>query len=163
MSKDDLNPAADWFARQFETPPDLTEGHRRCLRVLSSVAPLYNIATPCRITDAVSLWPLGGVSVITSEELATYDAAALTRLVVAAHRDQVRVAVKTWAPHLDMARAAIVVQWYRDQYEIETTVDELRALEITLHPRTANGGPSERHPSLGDLADEIAGVLDELA
>lgn len=151
----DPNHAADWFARQFETPPDLTEGHRRCLRVLSSVAPLYNIATPCHITDAVSLWPLGGVSVITSEELATYDAAALTRLVVAAHRDHVRVAVKVWAPHLDPIRAALVVQWYRDEYEIDTSVDHLRALEITLHPRTADGGPYERHPGLGALADEI--------
>jgi len=148
-------PGDQWFARQFDTPPDMTDGHRRCLCTLEVVAPLYNLCTPCHITDAVKLLADGGVSVITSEELATYDAAALTRLVIAAHRNHVRVAVKVWAPHLDEERAADVIRWYRDEYEVETTADELRALEITLHPRSAHGGPYDRHPGLYDLAGMI--------
>ena len=43
--------------------------------------------------------------------------------------------------------------WFARQFK--TPPDLLRALEITLHPRTADGGPYERHPGLGALADEI--------
>ncbi len=152
-----MSGAAEWFERQFlGHPPTITDDHRRCLEVLAAVAPLYNIVTPCPITDAVELWANGGVSIITSEELATHDAGALTRLVVAAHRDLVRVAVRCWAPHRDEGRAEKVQAYYRDAYDVEPpSVDELRALEITLHPRnpfTPGASCWDWHPDAASLA-----------
>jgi hypothetical protein len=148
--------AAEWFERQFlGNPPTITDDHRRCLEVLAAVAPLYNIVTPCPITEAVELWANGGVSIITSEELATFDAGALTRLVVAAHRDLVRVAVRCWSPDRDEERAALVVADYRRQYDVDLDPHSLRALEITLQPRnpfTPGASCWDWHPDAATLA-----------
>jgi len=160
-----MSNAADWFERNLKAAGKttvLTDDHRRCLNVLSSICALYNIPGPGLATDLISIWPTGGISCITSTELSTYDFDGLTRLVTAAHRNFVRVSIGPWYPHHDEERAKAVAGyltqlWERDQ-PVEWDDPEVSSglIEITLHPRQKDGGPYERHPGMEIFQKEMA-------
>lgn len=119
-----------WYARNFPESP-LNDEQRRCLDVLAAVERIYN------------LWPTGrrgrldggfrpcgtGIEVrLPGGSLSTFDGDGLTRLVLAAHRHVCRVDVSS-------SRGGLLV--------------------LRVHPRSAEGGLFERHPTLSDLAAAI--------
>lgn len=168
---------SDWFVRNLAAdgrPHDLTDDHLRCLDALVAITTpsgLYNLPTPIKVTEAVSLWPHGAVSVLLNSELATYDSDALTRLVVMAHRLHVRVAVGAWHPHQDQERAELMAQAYRDSaedygYDTDMEWDDpalgTGCYELTVHPRKAESEHRfAKHPGLTDLRDHIDGIIEK--
>jgi len=158
--------ADQWFEAQMAARKyacELSEGHRRCLRILAATithpSGLYNLPTAGALVDSISLWPGGAVAVLLRGELATFDNDQLTRLVLAAHQDLVRVAVRPWLSHQDEGRAQLIARHLCSEYGEDDryiawddpTVGH-GVMEVTLHPRQASGRRHERHPGLTDLA-----------
>lgn len=122
----DTHSAAAWYRRNYPDGPDYDP---RCLDVLASWLPLYNI---CRYGQNTRIdggfRPCGdGVEVHIREgmgDLSTYDGDELTRLVIAAHKYCCRVSISTKARHM----------------------------VIRVHPRDPEGARlHQRHPRLADL------------
>lgn len=149
-----ISNAADWLERQYKangTPTTLTEGQRRCVEVLSSLGALYNLHVPLGVTESIELHP-HYVSVLLRGEVATTDLDGLTRLVLAAHQHHVRVAIKPWASHLDPVRAKLIVEDYREEYDIEVDPDTIPGImEVFLSQRQSEGDTYTLHPGLDDL------------
>jgi len=152
-----MSDAADWLERNLAAagePRTLTLDERRCVEVLSSIARLYNLVTPGSLTDMIS-FDGGTVSVLMGGELATYDASALTRLVIASHVHAVRVAISPWVSHLDERRAKIIAADYLAENEHEIDWETIPGiLEIRLSPRSAGVTDQcwDGHPTASDLA-----------
>lgn len=93
------------------------DDYERCLRVLHSWQAPHNIRHYCTKAGVVRApW---FVQVVVRAELATFDGDELTRLVMAAHRERVRLAV----------------------------IAHCRGhLRLLLHPRQTTGSSMERHP-----------------
>lgn len=86
----------------------------------------------------------GGLEVILPHrELATSDSGDLTGLVLMAHQERCRVAIRPWAPQ--PAEFAAPDEW--------TSEGSAAGLCISITPRQAEGHPFTTHPSLIDLAD----------
>lgn len=159
---------AEWFGRQLDcrngrSSAELNAGHAACLAVLATLpAPsgLYNLPTPVGITDAVTLHPSGALSVLLHGELATFDADGLTRLVLAAHKHQVRVSVSAWVSHLDRRRARIVARDVSEMAELDPPLawddpavnDGLLLVRCTPRSEAEADRLMRPHPTYADLA-----------
>lgn len=147
--------AADWLERNLAasgSPRTLTDDERRCVKVLASIDSIYNLHTPGQITEMIEFGG-GGLTVLLHGELATYDASALTRLVVASHANHVRVAISPWVSSLDAKRATVLVENYREE-GVELDPDAIAGvLEVRLSPRAAGVTDQcwDGHPTLADL------------
>lgn len=161
---------ADWFERNMAsagTPVTLTEGQRRCLNTLQAVtAPsgLYNLWGPGSPTDVITLHSDTFVSALMCRELATFDGSELTRLVIAGHRNCVRVAVTTWHPHMDERRARTVAQHITDVREDSEVIDwedpqvGLGVYRLNLTARDPESTSLyDRHPDIKKLAELAMG------
>lgn len=108
----------DELARTAATPEQL-----RCWDCLSSVvggSHHLGLVRACGF----------GIRTTLHGEAATFDGDLMTRLVLAAHRDAVRIAIESSGPH---------------------------RIGVTAHPRRhGEGNQFERHPSLADLARRCA-------
>ena len=101
----------------------------RCKRTLWAIAPDHNLyRTRQYKAPHYGYEPCGdGVRILLqSTVLSTYDSNALTRLVIAAHRNRVRIAI---SPKSQLS------------------------IEITAHPRQSNGDLYSRHPGMEALSD----------
>lgn len=108
------------------------EEYERCERVLASVHKMHNwrhVATKAGIVRHDWM-----VEVRMRGELATFDGDEMTRLVLAAHREYVRVSVS------GLCRGH---------------------LQLYLHPRQPTGSGFERHPGLERLAPKLT-INDDL-
>lgn len=163
---------ADWYERNRKAagdPVTLTDDQRRCFEVLaqccSAPGAIYNLPTAAGFLDSVDLWPNGAVSAIVHGELATFDFDALTRLVVAAHRHCVRVAVKAWRVHDgEDRRAKAIADYLRAEYGYDYEPDDpaisAGVMEITLHPRQHDGEHGyDRHRSMADLSELLTSSM----
>lgn len=154
---------ADKFAAMVSSPDDpvsLNDEQARCVSTLCSIAALHNLPFVARPENSVRFLP-DGFRVLLSTSLSTYDTDQLTRLVVAAHRDRVRVEVRVWAPHFDETWAVAVAADWAELNDVDIDVDELvdetfpvSALEIMFTARTADGDLYHRHPGLDELPRE---------
>jgi hypothetical protein len=161
---------ADWYIANMKAggkaiSTRLTDDRVRCFAVLSAItAPsgIYNLSTPCSVTDAIRLFP-GGMSVLLMNEFSTHDFDHLTRIVVASHQMGVRTSISPWRPHAeDDDRLALVATWRYREYDMgepgdRLVLDESMAygiLELTLHAR---GEDRSRgwgyHPTPEELAE----------
>jgi hypothetical protein len=110
------------------TAAPFTDDQWRCLRVLEAAWPLYNL--PCRGRwDTAIRWIPGQrtglfVTLEPGVSLATFDWNELTSLVVAAHRERVRLSVEA----------------------------KSNRLRLMLHARQAEGSGWEMHPGPEALA-----------
>lgn len=151
------------FSALFAADADrtMTPSQLRCAETLCAVAAPYNLIVPGgSISSAVEFRP-GGLSVLVANELATHDSGQLTALVVAAHRNCVRVSITAWTlPQEPSERDERIVTRLLEQLNDDSdhgpyTVDDLTVagLEITLYARDPNNDTLyEGHPTLEDLA-----------
>lgn len=145
-------------------PTTLDDDQARCVEVLTSIARIYNLVVPGgNVADAVSFHPKG-LSIVLACDLASYDGAELTSLVLAAHEHHVRVALSPWRAHLDETRAARIRAHLRadladhgfdgsdlDSFDADPLAVD--AMVLHLHARTPDGDRLfERHPGLEALA-----------
>lgn len=153
---------AEWYARQ--TPGVVvTEDHARCLDTLAAAWPLHNLPTWQPIVDGGVACERWGVSALIrgDAELATFDADMLTRLVAAAHRYCVRVALSVWSPSDDDTRRLRLIrhqaQLAADEFDVELPEDwKPQAMEIRLHARKGREGHLfERHPTIKQAIERI--------
>lgn len=158
---------SDWFIRQVPytdrwTAEDVTDDHRRCLDVLGAITTpsgLYNLHTPCSTIDAFDLWP-GGLSVLLMGELATFDFAELTRLVIRAHAHCVRVSIGPWLFQRDERRARAIARRVSGDYDYEIEHDDpgvgVGVMQVMLTSRNPNSTVTyDRHPAPADLVESI--------
>lgn len=118
------DPGAGWVRTNYR--PEMNDAEARCVNTLCSISAPYNLPFRNDAGWKKVTWLHGrGVAVVLNATLATFDFAELTRLVVAAHRNLVRVQVSA----------------------------KSGGLEIMLHARQAEGRFNERHPDLDDLLD----------
>lgn len=158
---------AEWLETTMSRDGDyieFTPSQARCVDVLASLGPLYNLVVPGRcLADAVRLHHRG-FSILISSDLSTFDDDSLTRLVVAAHRHTVRVGVAPWRPHLDTnragaVRARIAADLAADGIDVDVDDVCVDALELTFHARTPGASHLfERHPGTADLAGTLTGL-----
>jgi hypothetical protein len=159
---------AEWLERNLKAagkPRSLTDDESRCVEVLASIARLYNLHTPLSITESIE-FSGGGLSVLVSSELATYDDSALTRLVLAAHEHAVRVAIAPWLPHLDEERASIIAADFFAEHGWVLDHDHIHGImEIRLSPRSPGVTDQcwDGHPTLADLASIVIPAPEEEA
>ena len=165
---------SDWFLRQLPytdrwTADDITDDHRRCLDVLGAITTpsgLYNLHTPCSTIDAFDLWP-GGMSVLLRDELATFDFAELTRLVIRAHAHCVRVSIGPWLFHQDEQRAKAIAHQLSGDYGCKTEHDDpavgVGVIQVMLTARDPSSTSTyDRHPDSAYLVESIhAYAVDE--
>lgn len=159
-----------WVERN--TGRSLTDDQARCVRVLCALAQPYNLPLiaggwsdvadyePCRspADEPVPLPPVefgpSWVMARTFAPMSTFDFDNLTRLVVAAHAEAVRVELAA-ETYLAVDRESFVSQYdSKTQEWVET--DEhpshvAACLTIRMHPRQREGSLFERHPSLADV------------
>ena len=94
MSHAAIEPGVQWVKDQqcyYKRPHELTADEERCVLVLCSLGAPYNLPMDWQRVE----WRDHYIVVrLEGEELATYDFDGMTRLVVAAHRHAVRVAVR---------------------------------------------------------------------
>jgi hypothetical protein len=155
----------DWLIRNgVKFPGPWTDDHKRCLDVLAAaLGQVYNWPTPTGLT-APSVNIQGQVvSVLVNNEIATFDGDTMTRLVLAAHKHHVRVAVSGWRPRWDDEFDRSVVDLMRASVEYEPQPDPwvscedfppevYGVMEIMVTPRTPPPGRLfARHPGIPEL------------
>lgn len=160
MSFDDV----DWLERNIRASVpigpvrSLTDEQRRCVRVLAAgLGNIYNLPTPLAVVESIDLCHPIGVSVLLVGTMSTTDDDRLTRLVLAAHREHVRVQLGPWVAHHDERRTAAICESYEREHDIEVDPDTVGAgvMELWLHARQPEGDTYRRHPGLPDLAASI--------
>jgi len=118
--------AAQWVGRQIGRT--LTDGEARCVDTISAIATgPHNVLMSGRDRDDRG-WRFNGhgsLEVRLKSPLSTFDDSTLTALVVAAHRNHVRVGIS------GMSRQSI---------------------RVWLHPRSRDGDLTKRHPGVDALA-----------
>lgn len=153
------------------TGVDITDDQARCLEVLASVQRLYNLNLigggwhDVRAGVTEEQFDDGGPPVLPAvvfgktyvivriqEQLATYDGAELTRLVLAAHERAVRVGISAeqyrWVNKDEFIETWDGEKWVdTDEHPSGTNV----CLRVTLHARQREGNLTERHPSIEDV------------
>lgn len=143
---------------------ELSAEMERCIDTICVLAAPYNLATlGGSPTPDTLMVDRRMVSVLYVGDLATFDGDGLTRLVIAAHRNCVRIGVHPWRAHLDDARAELVRRRMVADYAAEMGVDVdevdddgcgLACIEITAHPRTIGASHLfDRHPGLDELSE----------
>lgn len=149
-----LDTPADWYRRNC---PDVTVGddQARCLNTLAAVAPLHNlnVPRPLRWGIHVDAW---GVSALLLQELSTFDNETLTRLVIAAHENCVRVALRPWCnEHHEPRRTRAMRLMFTHDIGYGELVPMPPVMEVTLHARSARTGRLfARHPGMERFAVE---------
>lgn len=139
-----------------------TDDHRRCVDTLvDALGPTRR--WPAATGDAGSSVRLAGpqgLSILIDGSLATFDDDSLTRLVIAAHQHRCRVEIRVWRPHLDEDLADRVRHDVADLCEIDEISDvddtNLRAIDVLVTARQADGDLYTRHPGLDELIVEAA-------
>lgn len=158
MSYDDY--AERWitegFKRERGVNLDLNEDQKRCIKTLVSIDRIYNIsfaASPFH--GGIEFWPWNAMSVLLRSPLSTFDDDGLTRLVLAAHQNRVRVEIAPWYPHLDEPRRRLMVEYVKEYLASDLGVEDLEddeiefhCIEVRLHPRKPEGSLFERHPDI---------------
>lgn len=168
-------PGAEWLERlmRMHACPEfrLTKGQQRCAQTLWDMTRIYNIPTPCDVGDAVAILP-DSISMLSTGEMSTCDGEQLTRLVLAAHRHQVRVAVRAWTPACETPNAAdrrrliAIAEYFEAEHGLDLTVDDpsdvsimsAGVIELHLTARGADQDILSHHPTLEDLAASIMGT-----
>lgn len=97
MTKHSVEEFAPWIERcEYSTGLTLTEGQKRLVAVVRSLAPFYRLPTFDPLDETTGTWQFdkhGQLVIDIAGELATADGGELTRLVIAAHQHCVRVAL----------------------------------------------------------------------
>jgi hypothetical protein len=145
----------DWLQRvlSLDTPIEFTPDQARCAAVLSVIDRPYNLHTPTSVTESIEVSD-GFISILLQDELATYDASALTRLVIASHKHAVRVAISPWVSHLDERRGKIIAADFLAEHDIEIDWETIPGiLEVALSSRAAGVTDQcwDGHPTAADL------------
>lgn len=156
----------------------LTDDQARCVRVLCSLAQPYNLPLigngwqdavdyePYRAPHdepvalpAVEFGP-SWVFVRTFAPMSTFDFNNLTRLVVAAHAEAVRVEVAA-ETYLAVDQESFLTEYDHETGEwVETNEHPSHVaacLTIRLHPRQREGSLHERHPTMAEALAAQAG------
>ena len=169
---------AAWVERN--TGLTLTADQRRCVDVLCSIARPYNLPLidggwrDVATTDdggwtdvgedaperpPVVIHPLFVIARLRSE-MATYDGAELTRLVIAAHDAAVRVSIRT-ETYRQIDRDSFLSRWSDVQARwVETDehpASDAPCLTVILHARQRDGSLFERHPTIEQAVAAIRG------
>lgn len=166
MTSSTVNRPSDWFIRNMEVvgrSTDLVdEGHLRCLDTLGAITEpsgLYNLPTPIGVVDSVEFFP-GGISLLTTGDYSTHDFDRLTRLVLRAHENYVRVSFSPWLHHMDESRAKLVADFKTNEYGYMDPLHwsdpqvAVGIMEIMLHVKHPPGDGKHRwetHPGLEEL------------
>lgn len=159
--------AVKWYQNamnQAGTPIELNEGQERCLDTLCAIDAIYNLDTPRPIPGGGVFATSWGVSCFYRGSLSTFDNDKLTRLVMAAHENCVRVELSPLRPLLvEPVRMSLIRDYLKfeaiDTLDIFTLTDEeidqwMNCMEIRLHPRDSGAtSTSRRHPPLGELCN----------
>lgn len=133
---------------------ELTDPLARCVDTLTAISAIYNLQLLGGAVTPDTVQVTGRyISVLYAGDLSSYDNDSLTRLVLAAHRNAVRVQIAVWRPHLEEDRAERIGEAVAAEFDIASGGVDLSCTEIMLHPRDgAATRMYERHPSLADLA-----------
>lgn len=142
---------------------DMTPERERAVQVLVEAfgPPRHWQAFPTVQLGVIGQGVGPGLMLLTCREIGTYDVNEMTRLVIAAHRHQVRVSVRPWDPWLDehepwMPRLAMYLRrHFRDEFGMRRVeFSELfgrGVLAIMCQPYPEGSLMGRRHPDLGDL------------
>lgn len=144
--------AAEWYQANAPGVEPLSEGNRRCLNVLLAIDQLHNLACPRPIKWGIYVTP-NMVSVLLQSQMATFDDERLTRLVIAAHRECVRVSVGPYVPWVDDDdRHRAILVWANQDNDGDRPRDVWPIpplMEVTLHARQSRIGSTwQRHPGM---------------
>ncbi len=146
---------------------EMTPARRRCADVLMDTfgPPRHWYAWPNLALAAHDHMTGPGFELLTMHSMATFDGAELTRLVVAAHRHNVRVDLSAWSPHTDelepwMPKLAMHQRRYL-RAECGTRRVEFDRLfpsgiiKLLLMPYPEGSLWDANHPGLDDLAKQV--------
>ena len=157
--------AVEWYQnamRQAGTPIELNEGQERCIKTLCAIDAIYNLDTPRPIPGGGVLVTSWGVSCFYRGSLSTFDNDKLTRLVMAAHENCVRVELSPLSPLIvEPVRMSLIRDYLRfeagDILDSDKVADDeidqwMNCMEINLHHRAREASSLyRRHPTLGEL------------
>lgn len=165
--------AAEWYranAKARGLDVTITADHERCLDTLAAIDRLYNLPTFRPIAGGGIVCTPWHVSALFRGDLSTFDSSSLTRLVLAAHRNCVRVSLSVWTARvgdeIDDARLALIYDEMTYEYRDVigsggVALPPLAAIEIQLHARhSRDGRVPERHPTIEAV---LAGTSEAVA
>lgn len=153
----------EWYEHnvKYEDGVDvvLTPDQRRCLETLCVMDNIYNINTYRPLSAGIAMTPWS-VSCLLRGSISTYDCSRLTSLVLAAHRNSVRVEISPYLAHLDEGRTTRIQDSLRKDFEsdfgYEPDPEPLTCIEIRLHARSGESGThwSQFHPSIQEVLEK---------
>jgi hypothetical protein len=151
----------EWYEyvvkRQDGVNVTLSPDQRRCLETLCVMDNIYNIHTYEPLSSGIAVDPWGGVSCLLRSSISTFDCSRLTRLVLAAHRNSVRVEISAYREHLDEDRTERIKAHMRQNFESDFGYEpddvSLDCFEIRLSPRSPDRNQHWMyfHPSIEDM------------
>ena len=145
----------DWWDRNliYKDRSPLTIGQQRCALVLGAIARPHNLHTPVGIIDSLDTRHPRQLSVLLRGEFGTFDGAELTRLVIAAHKWSVRVAIRPWPSGGGDLREEFIDRAVREELGMDTDEYEYNPEEITYLQGINEVFLAARDAQRGDIYD----------